>query len=265
MELGFCSFASGSSGNCYLIKSREAAILIDAGITTKRIHRSLEDVGVDRSEIRGIFVTHEHSDHVKGIKVLTKQNPDWEVIASPGTATAIAADVYDPKRIGMLEAGHDMKIADMTVRSLRVSHDAAEPVCYSVSCNGSKITIVTDTGYVPEEVQAEMTDSDLVVLEANHEVNMLKAGPYPYYLKQRILGDQGHLSNETAGDVISGIMESEKRFRRVYLAHLSDKNNFPDLARQTVKNILEEHDFLPGRDLALDVMKRESISGVTEL
>lgn len=265
MELSFCSFASGSSGNCYLVKSKESTILIDAGISTKRIHTAMDEIGVSRDEIQGVFITHEHSDHIKALKVLTKQNPEWSIYASNGTKAIIAEHVkYEEKLIGFT-SGDSMDIADMRVRSMKVSHDAADPVCYSVTCGKSKLVILTDTGYVPEEIKREMSDAEVIVMEANHEINMLKMGAYPYSLKQRILGDKGHLSNVAAGETLAEVMRGDGRYRKLYLAHLSQQNNFPRLALQTVKNILEECNFVSGKNFSLDVMRREIISGITEL
>lgn len=265
MELSFCSFASGSSGNCCLIKSREGAILIDAGISTKKIHKSMDEVGVDRSEIKGVFVTHEHTDHVKGINVLTKQNPSWQVFASYGTGACIRNRMYNEEMLSCFDAGSAVDIGDMRVTSVKTSHDAADPVCYSVKCGNSKIFILTDTGFISQEAFLHMQSSDLIVLEANHEVNMLKVGPYPYSLKQRILGDKGHLSNEDAGKCLAEVMRSDNRYRKVFLAHLSSENNFPRLAAQTVTNILEENRFYIGKHLSLDVMRRDGISCVAEI
>ena len=265
MNLSFCSFASGSSGNCYLIKSRESAILIDAGISTKKIHAALEELGTERSEISGVFVTHEHSDHVKGLKVLTKQNPLWNVYASEETCLCLRETVHNSEQIRSLDTDHITQVGDMRIRAIDISHDAAHPVCYTVTSGNSKITVLTDTGYVPERVRPELESSDLIVIEANHEVNMLKAGPDPYRLKLRILGDSGHLSNETAGEILSDVMSRDDRYRTILLAHLSRENNFPQLALQTVTNILEEHRFYPGKHMRLEVLKREGISGFTEI
>ena len=265
MNLSFCSFASGSSGNCYLIKSRESAILIDAGISTKKIHAALQETGTDREEIRGVFVTHEHSDHTKGLKVLTKQNPRWQIYASDETCGCLREIVHNGDRVGSLDRNDTVTIGDMQIRAIDISHDAAHPVCYTVTSGGSKLTVVTDTGYMPQSVMSELITSDLIVIEANHEVNMLKAGPYPYRLKLRILGDSGHLSNEAAGEILADTMKCDERFRTILLAHLSRENNFPQLALQTVTNILEENKFYPGRHMRLEVLSREGISGFTEL
>ena len=262
MALSVCSFASGSSGNCYFVKSRNTSILIDAGISTKRIHDSMNRIGADRQSIEGVFITHEHTDHVKGLRVLTKKNPQWKIYASEGTGRMIRDSVIDESNLRCFKAGSAIDVGDMRVQSIRISHDAADPVCYSITSEGTSLLIMTDTGYVPNEAAAKMRDSDIIVMEANHEVNMLKAGPYPYSLKMRILGDKGHLSNETAGETLAETMSDDSRYRKIYLAHLSRENNFPKLAFQTVKNILEENNFYPGRNFSLDVMRRDEISGM---
>lgn len=261
MELSVCSFASGSSGNCYLIQSSQEAILIDAGISTKKITAFLLEAGVSSAEISGVFVTHEHSDHTKGLKVLTKKNPEWQVYASEGTGSAIRELIHSKEQLVCFEAGEEMVLKDMEIQSIRISHDAADPVAYSIRSGGTRLTLLTDSGVITPEASEYLIKSDIIILEANHEVNMLKAGPYPYSLKRRILGETGHLSNEDAGRVLAETMQSDSRYRRIFLAHLSSKNNFPGLARQTVKNILEESGFYMDRDFSLEVMHREGLSG----
>ena len=265
MGLSVCSFASGSSGNCYLVRSDHGAILIDAGISNKKITGFLAEAGVDREEIDSVFITHEHSDHTKGLKVLTKRNPEWKVYASAGTGDYIRNLVHGQDQLVCFDAGSALQAADMTVQSIRISHDAADPVCYSVQAGGTRLTILTDSGVVTAEAAEYLHRSDIVILEANHEVNMLKAGPYPYSLKRRILSEKGHLSNEDAGRVLADTMQRDGRFRQIFLAHLSSKNNFPGLALQTVKNILEENRFYMDRDFRLEVMRREGISGIAEV
>lgn len=265
MGLSFCSLASGSSGNCYIVKSREATILIDAGISTKKIHNSLDELGLLRSEINGVFITHEHTDHIKALPVLTKKNPSWSIYASRGTAAYLEDRVHDAARIIDFNAGDTIYLNDMQIRTVRASHDAIDPVCYAVSSENSKLMILTDTGVITKEAQAELQTADIIAIEANHEVNMLKMGPYPYSLKCRILGECGHLSNETAGRAVAEIMQADERFRYIYLAHLSKENNFPKLAAQTVKNILEENNFYIDRHLKLDVLMRDGISCLTHI
>lgn len=265
MGLSFCSLASGSSGNCYIIKSSSSAILIDAGISTKKIHSLIDKLDVKRSDIHGVFVTHEHSDHIKALPVLTKQNPEWNVYASFGTCRQLCDKVHSECQLKSFNTGSCIAVGDMTVSSFGSSHDASDPVCYSVECEGKKIVVLTDTGLVPAGIAEEMTSADIIVLESNYEVNMLKMGPYPYNLKRRILGDKGHLSNEDAGDILTSVMSKDSRFRHVFLAHLSKENNFPKLAHQTVLNILEENGFYADRDLQLEVLSRDGLSGFTDI
>jgi phosphoribosyl 1,2-cyclic phosphodiesterase len=260
-----CSFASGSSGNCYLVRSSRSAILIDAGISNKKIADCLKIAGVKRNDIDGVFITHEHTDHVKGLRVLTKNNPEWKVYATEGTGLCIREAVYKDDQLICFKAGSEMKAGDITVKSFRISHDAADPVCFSVESDGRRLTVLTDTGFVCREAAEYLYQSDIVILEANHEVNMLRAGPYPYNLKRRILGEKGHLSNVDAGEALAAVMRRDSRFRHIFLAHLSSKNNFPGLALQTVKNILEESSYYMDRDYRLEVIKRDGISGMAEL
>lgn len=265
MGLSVCSFASGSSGNCYLVRSDRGAILIDAGISNKKITEFLKTAGIERDVISGVFITHEHTDHTKGLRVLTRINPDWNVFASQGTAHLLQEMIHGEKQLICFEAGSTIRIGDMDIQSIPVSHDAADPVCYSVASGETRMTILTDTGYVPQQAADYLCSSDIIILEANHEVNMLQAGPYPYSLKRRILGERGHLSNEDAGHALAEIMKKDNRYRHIFLAHLSSKNNFPGLALQTVKNILEENRFYMDRDFRLETMRREGISGIAEL
>ncbi len=265
MGLSVCSFASGSSGNCYLIRSDRSSILIDAGLSNKKITDFLKDAGVRPDMIDGVFITHEHTDHTKGLKVLTKRNPGWRIYASTGTAACLQEMIHREEQLICFEAGTCIRIGDLDVQSIPVSHDAADPVCYSVATDRVRLTILTDTGYVPPLAAEYLHQSDIIILEANHEVNMLRAGPYPYSLKRRILGERGHLSNEDAGKILTEAMQTDNRFRHIFLAHLSSQNNFPGLALQTVKNILEENRFYMDRDFRLEVMHREGISGITEL
>ena len=265
MGLSVCSFASGSSGNCYLVRGGRTTILIDAGISNKKITDFLKDAGVGREEVDGVFVTHEHTDHTKGLRVLTRKNPGWKIYSSTGTAPSLQDMIHGEDRLICFEAGSEIRIGDLAIRSIPVSHDAADPVCYTVASGGTRLTILTDTGCITRQAAETLCHSEIIILESNHEVNMLRAGPYPYSLKRRILGDRGHLSNEDAGQILAETMQKDRRFRHILLAHLSSRNNFPGLAFQTVKNILEENGFYMDRDFRLEVIRREGISGVTEL
>ncbi len=264
MALKFCSFASGSSGNSYLIKNEDTAILVDAGISGRRILGGLEETGTPPEDVAAILVTHEHSDHVQSLPVLTRKLPDLKVYANEPTWESIERPVREEAR-RIFRTGEDFAIGSLRIRSFSVPHDAAEPVGFSVSGEGKKISIVTDAGYITEEICAEITDADLLLLEANHEREMLLMGRYPYPLKQRILGDEGHLSNVSAGECLCRIVEENDRRRQILLGHLSGENNDPHVALLTVENTLMERDIYTGGDLKIQVASRSERSRVFEV
>lgn len=264
MSLKFCSFASGSSGNCYLVKSDETAILIDAGISGKRILEGLEYTQTPREEISAILVTHEHIDHVKSLPVMTKRIPDLQVYANEATWDQIDRPVPAERR-EIFTTGEDFEIGDMVIRPFPVSHDAAEPVGFSIYADGQQISVCTDSGYISEEIYEEIRTADLLLLEANHEKEMLLFGRYPYPLKQRILGDEGHLSNLTCGECLCRIAREEPKRRQVLLGHLSHENNTPEVAMQAIVNTLEEERIFIGDELRIEVARRDEISRLYKL
>ena len=261
MALKFCSFASGSSGNSYLVKDDDTAILIDAGISGKRILEGLSETQTPGEQVKALLITHEHIDHVKSIPVLTRRLSPLQVWANEGTWQAIDRPVPQECR-RVFETGRELQIGSLTIRSFPVPHDASEPVGFSVTGSGRKLSIVTDAGYITEEIHEEIRDADLLLLEANHEREMLLMGRYPYPLKQRILGDEGHLSNVSAGEALSRIAGEVEKKRRVLLGHLSRENNDPNVAMLAVRNILMEHDIFIGGDLNIEVARREERSGL---
>lgn len=270
MTLGFSAFASSSSGNCYYIKSETTHLLVDVGISASRIVSSLETLGEKPAEISAVFLTHEHVDHVKSVSAFHKKAPDAWFIASEGTAAGLepkAADAIAEKLVTISPENCDLMVGDILVHSFPLSHDAAQPTAYTFEKDGKKIAIVTDTGCVTEEVYDAMKDADLLVLEANHEENILLYGRYPYPVKRRILSDVGHLSNETAGRCLVQLLREPDRCKvpRVFLAHLSRENNTPQQAFLTVRNVLEEADYYIGKDLYMDVLGPEQTPVLTEV
>lgn len=264
MSLKFCSFASGSSGNCYLVKSDETAILIDAGISGSRILEALEDTETLREDISAILVTHEHIDHVRSLPVLTKRIPDVVVYANEATWDQIERPVPEEKR-RLFETGGEFRIGDLTIRTFPVPHDAAEPVGFSIFADGRQISVCTDAGYITDTMHDEIIGADLLLLEANHEKELLLYGRYPYPLKQRILGDEGHLSNLTCGEGLCRIVNENPKKRQVLLGHLSRENNTPEVAMQAIINTLEEERIFTGDDLRIDVVLRDCRSKIYEL
>lgn len=264
MTLSFCSFSSGSSGNCYLIKSESTAILVDAGISGKKIFEGLEKVTTPKEELAGILITHEHNDHTKSIKVLAKRVNSLKVYANMKTWNVLNTDICNDQKV-TFETGDSFSIGDIVIKTFKVSHDAVDPVGFTFYSGGKQISIVTDTGCMNDEIIGEIIDADILVLEANHDVNMLKVGRYPWFLKQRILGKEGHLSNEAAGEAIVRILSENSKERFILLAHLSNENNFPEMAYQTVKNILEEADYFIGKHVKLNTIIRDEISLVYQI
>jgi len=252
MTVEFCTLASGSSGNCHFITNGRENLLIDAGLSGKMIQDKLLDIGHDPQKLTGILISHEHNDHIKGAGILSRRF-DLPIYANEPTWKAMEDKIGSVKSHNKktFETKKEMNIGDIQITPFNISHDAVEPVGFILKNNNIKISIATDLGYIDEGIINKMEDSDLVVLESNHDVDMLKTGSYPYYLKRRILSDIGHLSNEAAGNAIVDLIK--KNVNKVLLAHLSRENNFPELAMITIKNILKNHGINIGSDISIDV------------
>ena len=231
MTLRFCSFASGSSGNCYLVKSDNTAILIDAGISGKRILEGLEHTETPREMVSAILVTHEHIDHIQSLLVMTKRIPHVRIYANEATWDQIDRPVPDEHR-HLFVTGEEFEIGDLVIKPFPVSHDAAEPVGFRIEHEGKKCAVATDMGCWDDYIREKLKGLDVLLLESNHDVRMLEAGRYPYYLKRRILSDHGHLSNETAGQLLGQLLNES--IRHIFLGHLSKENNYEALAFETV-------------------------------
>lgn len=260
MKLSFCSLSSGSQGNSYLIRSESSAVLIDAGISAKRITEGLHAVGADPSELKAILITHEHTDHTKGVAVLSKKH-GIPVYANESTWKA-CGPLTSEERQKTFRTGEYFSIGDIDIKAFPTSHDAAESVGFSLFKNGVQVSTLTDTGYISDEMLQEILHADILALEANHDAGMLKIGRYPWFLKQRILGERGHMSNEDTGAALVKLLRGHSKNRQILLAHLSHENNFPQMAYQTVKNILEDANYYIGKHFTLDTIIREEISRV---
>ncbi len=267
MALKFCSFASSSSGNSYLVESEKTKLLIDVGIAGKKVIEGLAERNLTLEDLDGILITHEHSDHVKSIRMISKKASNAKVFTSRGTASEIN-DKVEAGKFNFINADCEFNIGDICVKSFNLSHDAVEPMGFSFTHNERKLSIVTDTGYITKDIFNEIYDSDFLVLEANHEINILKMGAYPYNLKQRILGNKGHLSNEAAGECICRMLhqrENKDEIPKIVLAHLSSENNTPAQAYLTIRNILFEEDFYIGKDLEMDIIRKNQVSPLMEV
>jgi len=223
-----------------IIESHGAALLIDQGFSHKQLDRRLTIRGIDPSLITAILVTHEHDDHIRGVGI-TARKLGIPVYATSGTLKRRNSVFNGSETLCPIESGEPFALGPFEILPYRVSHDAEDPVQYCIRSGKKKITIATDLGFVSTLVEQCLRDSDLVVVEANHDVDMLKKGPYPWHLKQRIMSKVGHLSNTNAADIIFNISLNRKKLK-IILAHLSEENNRPDIAERTVRELFERFD-----------------------
>jgi len=259
-----CSIASGSSGNCIYVGSDTTHLLVDVGISGKRIESGLKELELSGSDVDGILITHEHSDHIAGLGVLARKY-GIPIYGSKGTIAALreipGLGNVDDELFAELEADRKKVIKDLTISPMRISHDAGEPLAYRVSYGTRKVAVCTDLGVYNDYTVECLKGLDALVLEANHDVKMLQVGPYPYYLKQRILGERGHLSNENAGRLLSRILHDN--MKAISLGHLSKENNLPELAYEAVRMEITMGDNpYNANDFNIQVAKRHEISPV---
>ena len=261
-----CSIASGSSGNCIYIGDKKNHILIDAGISRKRIVEGLSTIGVAPEMLDAIFVTHEHSDHISGIPMMVKMF-DVPVFATGGTLDELCRKdrqgVLNKSKLYQLYADEPVAVGAFHITPFAISHDAADPVCYTVECGGKKFGMATDLGEYDGYIVEHLVGSDMLLLEANHDISMLEAGKYPYSLKCRILGERGHLSNEDSGKLLCQLIHG--KLRHVFLAHLSKENNYPQLAYEAVKCQLWEEMGMTELPFSMEVASRERPSGLVAI
>lgn len=264
--MNLCSIASGSSGNCIYTGTENTGILIDAGISAKRIEQGLASIDRKLGEVKGIFISHEHSDHIQGIGVLSRRY-QIPIYGTKGTLGAIrqckSLGNIDEDLYHEIQADEEIQIDDLTVRPFAISHDAAQPVAYRVESGGKSAAVATDLGIYDEKIIDRLQKLDVLLLESNHDIHMLQVGGYPYPLKQRILGDRGHLSNESAGKLLCELLHDD--LKAVFLGHLSKENNYEELAFETVKLeiALGSEKYQPD-DFLIEVAKRDSVSRMME-
>ena len=252
------SIASGSSGNCIYLGEEDGGILIDAGISRKRIVTGLERKGLSLDDIKAIFITHEHSDHISGLGPVLRKNP-IPVYATADTVSAIWEKTnmnnISPELFHSIRPEEEIEAGEMLVRPFSISHDAVDPVCYTVVKQGKRAAVATDMGCFDDTIIRVLGQCDSVLIEANHDINMLQVGPYPYSLKMRILGNKGHLSDTSCADLIKEILH--KDLKHLVLGHLSRENNFPQLAYRTVLDELEKTETWGTLDTRLMVASRD--------
>ncbi|MGG4452369.1 MBL fold metallo-hydrolase [Brevibacillus porteri] len=244
--------ASGSNGNCIALTAEEKTILIDAGVAKTKIEKRLLEVGIRPDEVVAIFITHAHGDHIKGLPFANKYR--IPVYATHGEWKGISGVDSELQRECETTYGlYDLIMLDIfEIRPFGVHHDAFEPVGYSITDGETRVSICLDTGKIDESMLVSMADSDIYIIEANHEPSMVEAGGYPDVVKARILSDIGHLSNEQTAVAIQRLMQGRRE--RIYLTHLSSKNNLATLAEMTVKQVLKRKGFVAGKHYEIEVV-----------
>lgn len=263
----FVSIASGSSGNCIYVGNDHTHLLFDAGITCKRIDSGIQSLGIKAEDLSGIFITHEHSDHISGLRVFSKKH-HIPIYGTKETLQAIAGldkkSEIDPQLYCAVAPDEAVQVGDFCVMPFANSHDAANPVGYRASADGHSAGIVTDLGVYSQYTINHLLGLDVLLLEANHDIHMLEVGPYPFSLKRRILGNRGHLSNESAGQLLGELLHD--RMKHVFLGHLSKENNYAELAYETVccEINMGENPYHAG-DFPISVARRDEMSEIIQI
>lgn len=246
--LKLCILASSSAGNCVFISTGHTRLLIDAGLSRREISKRLASIGEDAASLDGILVTHEHTDHTCGLVSLTKAaGRPLPLYLTHGTARFIDWEGCQPT-LEQFQAGSSFSIRDFDISSFTIPHDAMDPVGYTITAQGIKIAIATDLGYITQNIPDRLRDATVVLLEANHDLEMLRVGPYPWCVKQRVMSRRGHLSNEMAGEFIKDHLGY---VHRLILGHISEHNNHPELVRSMGLKALD------GRTLFTDLIVAE--------
>lgn len=250
MGLRFSVLASGSTGNAFFVETDRQKLLVDAGLSGKQMELLMGQVNIDPKHLDGILVTHEHSDHIKGLGIMARRY-NLPIYANEKTWNAMEGMIgkINTDQRFLFESGSVRTFGDLDVESFGVSHDAAEPMFYVFHNEGKKISLVTDLGYVSDRIKGTIKDSDVFIFESNHDTEMLRMGHYPWNIKRRILSDVGHVSNEDAALALSEVIGDKTK--RIYLAHLSKDNNMKELARMSVSQVLEQKGFVMGDEIDL--------------
>ena len=265
-ELIFRCFASSSSGNCYYLGTRHDGILIDAGISARAIKNNLAEMGLDFRHIHGVLITHDHADHIRAVGTL------GERLHIPIYGTTLIHSGID-KNYGVQEKlrtsrkyfnlGEPFALCGMTINTIPISHDSTECVSYQIDAADTRFMIATDVGCVDQTLEQTIETAQHLVVEANHDEQLLLNGPYPSYLKSRILSDKGHMSNNTCGRLLAE--HASDKLKNVWLCHISKENNDPQIAYETVKQHLAEAGKEVGKDLNLTVLDRVEASPIYDL
>lgn len=263
----FLSFGSGSSGNCYYLYTETGGVIIDVGIGTRTLRKYFSDYGLSMSDIKAILITHDHADHVKSVGSLSS-----DLCIPVYTTCAVHHGIEEnycvrkkirPGYERYIEHGETFIVGDFVITCFHVPHDSTDNVGYRIVCNGITFCLITDAGRVTDVMKPFITEANYLVIEANYELEKLQNGPYPQYLKERIVSGNGHLSNVKCGQAIAENASPE--LKHVWLAHLSEENNHPELARKTVESVLRDYGIIAGKDFILDILKRRTPSEIHHL
>lgn len=251
-----CQLFSGSSGNAIYVQCKNAKFLIDAGVSAKRLDTALSRIDVNPDEIDAIFITHEHIDHIKGVRVFASRH-NTPVFADENVLETMFSSGHINEKVTSEKISENMSLCGTEIKPFRLSHDSV--ACYGYRFNmpdSRSISICTDTGYITDCAKEVLKGTDLIFLESNHEITMLQNGFYPYSLKQRIMSDKGHLSNSVCADYAGELVKNGTT--RIILSHLSKENNHPDIARQTTLCALNQNGFSENMDFRLKVSPPEN-------
>ena len=261
--LNFCSLYSGSSGNSLFVETENTKLLVDAGVSCKKIENALQDINIDPSSIDGILVTHEHTDHIQGLGTLSKKF-DLPVFVNQKTLDAMPKqrDKMSSKNIKTFNINENFEIGDLKIHPFSIPHDAADPCGFNILSDNKKLSIATDIGHMTNDILKNLEESLFIMLESNYDPEVLKASPYPFSLKSRIAGPTGHLPNEIAGKTISHLLKSG--LKTAMLGHLSKESNFPELAYQTVIDELISNNY-DENSLSISVASRDAHSKLIKL
>ena len=265
--LKFISFGSGSSGNCYFLYTDNDGLMIDAGVGIRTLKKHFRDFGLSLTQVHHLLITHDHADHIKCVGSIS-HDLHLPVYATDEVHQGIDRNYCVSRKVDpidrlLVESGRRLVIGDFAVTPFYVPHDSSDNVGYMIEAEGVSFCIITDAGHITDEMGEFILKANYLVIEANHDKEMLMAGPYPAHLKERISNGMGHLNNNACGEAIAQHMSEE--LRHVWLCHLSEENNHPELARKTVEATLRSYGIVVGKDLLLDVLKRTVPTGIFDL
>lgn len=261
--LKFISFGSGSSGNSYLLQTENDALVIDSGVGVRLLKRYYHDFGIKLADIQNIIITHDHADHVKSVGAISNEY-NIPVYATEAVHKGIRKNYcvrkkIEPANVRTVEKGNTYRIGTFCITPFDVPHDSCDNVGYRIETCGTTFCLMTDVGHVTDEMQKFIAEADYLVIEANHDETMLKTGPYPQYLKERVAGDHGHLCNRVCAETIAQCASA--KLKHVWLCHLSEENNHPELLRKTMEDILGTNGSKVGLNFKIDILKRKIPTG----